>query len=180
MKRRDVCGVLVLLVYMMGVGLVTGPSLYQMLVGRLPEPKLELIPFADIVTVLQDTDTPGLGAFTNIVGNLALLAPLGFLLPLFWSCFSKARHTILFSAGLSLSIELIQLIAGGVTSVDDLILNTAGAAFGYALAKLLLRVRPRLAPRRDNRAAWGFPLACWLIVILLATVTDVMALGLIC
>ncbi|HIY53605.1 MAG TPA: VanZ family protein, partial [Candidatus Agathobaculum merdavium] len=69
---------------------------------------------------------------------------------------------------------------GGVTSVDDLILNTAGAAFGYALAKLLLRVRPRLAPRRDNRAAWGFPLACWLIVILLATVTDVMALGLIC
>ena len=48
MKRRDVCGVLMLLVYLMGVGLVTGPSLYQLLVGRLPEPKLELIPFVDI------------------------------------------------------------------------------------------------------------------------------------
>lgn len=179
MKRRDVCGVLVLLIYLLGVGLVNGPSFYQLLAGRLPEPKLELIPFVDIAAVLQDTDTPGLGAFANIVGNLVLLAPLGFLLPLFWSYFGSAKRTILFGLCMSFSIELIQLIAGGVTSVDDLILNTAGAAFGYALAKLFLRACPRLAPRRDNRAAWGFPLACWLTVILLATVTDVMALGLI-
>ena len=179
MKRRDLCGVLLLLVYLLGVGLVTGPSLYQLLVWRFPSPRLEFIPFADIISVLMDTTTPGAGAFTNIVGNLVLLLPLGFLLPLFWRYFDSAKRTIMFSAGLSLSIELIQLISGGVTSVDDLILNTAGAALGYALAKLLLRVRPRLAPRRDNRAAWGFPLACWLTVILLATVTDVMALGLI-
>ena len=84
MKRRDVCGVIVLLVYLLGVGLMTGPSLYQLLAGRLPEPRLELIPFMDIVAVLRDTDTPGAGAFINIVGNLVLLAPLGFLLPLFW------------------------------------------------------------------------------------------------
>lgn len=167
MKRRDVCGILVLLVYLMGVGLVTGPSLYQLLAGRLPEPKLELIPFADIVTVLQDTDTPGLGAFTNIVGNLALLAPLGFLLPLFWSCFSKARHTILFSAGLSLSIELIQLIAGGVTSVDDLILNTA--AQRSAMRWQSCFCAPARDLHRDATAAQhgairshvGWWLSCW-------------------
>lgn len=174
MKRRDVCGMLVLLVYLMGVGLVTGPSLYQLIVGHLPEPKLELIPFVDIVKVLRDTDTPGVGAFINIAGNLALLAPLGFLLPVFWPYFSKARRTILFAAGLSLSIELIQLIAGGVTSVDDLLLNTAGAALGFALAKLLLCGRLR----RDGRAAWGYPLVCWVTVIVLSTVTDVMTLGL--
>lgn len=175
MKRRDVCGMLVLLVYLMGVGLVTGPSLYQLLAGRLPEPKLELIPLVDIIKVLRDTDTPGAGAFINIAGNLLLLAPLGFLLPLFWPYFGRARRTILFAAGLSLSIELIQLIAGGVTSVDDLILNTAGAALGFALAKLLLRSRPQ----RDGRAAWGYPLACCVAVIVLATVTDVMSLGLV-
>lgn len=177
MRRRDLCGALLLLVYLMGVGLVTGPSLYQLLVWRLPTPRLELIPFNDIICVLTDKTSPGLGAFMNIVGNLALLAPLGFLLPLFWRYFDRARHTILFAAGLSLSIELIQLVAGGVTSVDDLILNTAGAAIGFALSKLLLHVCPRLSPRKESGAEWVYPLACWFMVIVLATVMDIMTLG---
>lgn len=179
MRGRDVCGVLLLLVYLLGVGLVTGPSLYQLLVGRLPEPKLELIPFADIIAVLRDPEAPGLGVVANVGGNALLLAPLGFLLPLLWRYFSSAKRTILFGFGLSLSIELIQLIAGGVTSVDDLILNTAGAAIGFALAKLLLRACPRLAPGRQGRAQWAYPLACWLAVIALATVSDMLTLGLI-
>ena len=179
MKRRDLFGVLLLLLYLLGVGLVTGPSLYQLLVGRLPTPKLELIPFADMIAIVSDQDSPGLGAVANIAGNAVLLAPLGFLLPLFWKYFDRAKRTILFGFGMSLSIELIQLVAGGVTSVDDLILNTVGAALGFALAKLLLRACPRLAPQRDSHAAWGYPLACWLAVIVLATVTDVMTLGLI-
>lgn len=181
MKRRDVCGVLVLLLYLLGVGFVTGPSLYQLLVGRLPAPKLELIPFADIIGIIADAIAHhhGAGIILNIIGNILLFVPLGLFLPLFWSYFNRAKRTILFGFGMSLSIELIQLVAGGVTSVDDLILNTVGAALGFALAKLLLRACPRLAPRRDGRAAWGYPLACWLAVIVLATVTDVMALGLI-
>ena len=179
MKKRDVCGAIVLLVYLMGVGLVTGPSLYQLLAGNLPEPRLELIPFADIVTILNDPGAPGLGVAANIAGNAALLAPLGLLLPLFWRYFGRAKNTILFGFGVSLSIELIQLIAGGVTSVDDLILNTAGAAVGFALAKLLLRACPRLAPKRQGGAQWAYPLACWVAVILLATVSDMLTLGLI-
>ena len=51
MRRRDLCGVLLLLVYLLGVGLVTGPSLYQLLVWHFPTPRLELIPFADIISV---------------------------------------------------------------------------------------------------------------------------------
>lgn len=179
MKKRDVCGMLVLLVYLMGVGLVTGPSLYQLLAGNLPEPRLELIPLADIVTILNDPGAPGLGVAANIAGNAALLAPLGFLLPLFWRYFGRAKRTILFGFGVSLSIELIQIIAGGVTSVDDLILNTAGSAVGFALAKLLLRACPRLAPKRQGGAQWAYPLACWVAVILLATVSDMLTLGLI-
>lgn len=178
MKKRDICGALVLLVYLMGVGLVTGPSLYQLLAGNLPEPRIELIPFADIVTILNDPGAPGLGVAANIAGNAALLAPLGFLLPLFWRYFGRAKRTILFGFGVSLSIELIQLIAGGVTSVDDLILNTAGAAAGFALAKLLLRACPRLAPKRQGRAQWAYPLTCWVMVIALATLSDVMMFGL--
>lgn len=177
MRRRDLCGVLLLLVYLLGVGLMTGPSLYQLLIGHLPAPRLELIPFNDIVCVLTDTTSPGLGAFTNIFGNLVLLAPLGFLLPLFWRYFGSAKHTILFAAGLSLSIELIQLVAGGVTSVDDLILNTAGAAIGFLLAKLLLRACPRLIPQRIRGMQWAYPLGCWLAVITLYTGADCILLS---
>ena len=137
MRRRDLCGAAVLLLYLLCVGLVTGPSLYQLLAGSLPAPRLELVPFADIAAVLNDPASPGLGVFANIAGNAALLAPLGFRLPLFWRYFGRARRTILFGFGVSLSIELIQLVAGGVTSVDDLLLNTLGAAAGFALAKLL-------------------------------------------
>ena len=177
MRRRDLCGVLLLLVYLLGVGLVTGPSLYQLLIGRLPAPRLELIPFDDIVCVLTDTTSPGLGSFTNIVGNLVLLAPLGFLLPLFWKYFDGAKHTIVFAAGLSLSIELIQLAAGGVTSVDDLLLNTAGAAIGFLLAKLMLRVCPRLVPRRTSGMEWIYPVACWFTVIAFYTGADFILLA---
>lgn len=172
MRRRDLCGALLLLVYLLGVGLVTGPSLYQLLIGHLPTPRLELIPFNDIVCVLTDTTSPGLGAFTNIAGNLALLAPLGFLLPLFWRYFISAKNTILFAARLSLSIELLQMAAGGVTSVDDLILNTAGAAIGFLLAKLLLRICPPLVPRRISGTEWVYPFACWLAVIAFYTGAD--------
>ena len=181
MKKRDVCGAIVLLVYLMGVGLVTGPSLYQLLVGRLPEPKLELIPFVDICKVITDSIAihDGEGITLNIFGNILLFVPLGFLLPLFWRYFGRAKRTILFEFGVSLSIELIQIIAGGVTSVDDLLLNTAGAAVGFALAKLLLRACPRLAPKRQGGAQRAYPLACWVAVILLATVSDMLTLGLI-
>lgn len=172
MRRRDLCGVLLLLVYLLGVGLMTGPSLYQLLIGHLPAPRLELIPFNDIVCVLMDTSSPGLGAFTNIAGNLVLLMPLGFLLPLFWRYFYSAKHTILFAAGLSLSIELIQLVAGGVTSVDDLILNTVGAAIGFLLAKILMCACPRLIPQCIRSMQWLYPLACWLVVIAFYTGSD--------
>lgn len=75
MKRRDVCGVLVLLIYLLGVGLVTGPSFYQLLAGRLPEPKLELIPFVDIVGVVVDSVVHhhGAGIILNIFGNIVML-----------------------------------------------------------------------------------------------------------
>ena len=61
MKKRDVCGVLLLFVYLMGVGMLTGPSLVQLVLGRLPVPKLELIPFVDIIKVATDPQPPRVG-----------------------------------------------------------------------------------------------------------------------
>lgn len=94
MRKRGIIGTLLLLVYLAGVGLFTGPSLAQLLVGHLPQPRLELIPFADMISVLTDKNAVGLGPFVNIAGNIALLFPLGLFLPLFWRWFERAAPLV--------------------------------------------------------------------------------------
>lgn len=176
MRKRGIIGTLLLLVYLAGVGLFTGPSLAQLLVGHLPQPRLELIPFADMIAVVKSPEAPGLGPFVNIAGNIALLFPLGLFLPLFWRWFERAGRTIGWCFGTSLSIELIQLAAGGVTSADDLLLNTLGGAFGFAAARLLMRACRKLAPQGEGRAEWAAPLVCWIVIIAASTISDLLIL----
>ena len=72
-------------------------------------------------------------------GNLLLLVPLGFLLPLASPRFRQFRKTVAVAVMVSLGIEMLQLTISTVVGfpyrvfdVDDLILNTAGAAVGWA------------------------------------------------
>lgn len=176
MRKRGIIGTLLLLVYLAGVGLFTDPSLALLLVGHLPQPSLVLIPFADMISVVKSPEAPGLGPFVNIAGNIALLFPLGLFLPLFWRWFERAGRTIGWCFGTSLSIELIQLAAGGVTSADDLLLNTLGGAFGFAAARLLMRACPKLVPQGEGRAEWAAPLVCWLVIIAASTISDLLIL----
>lgn len=83
----------------------------------------------------------------NIAGNMLLLLPLGFLVPILWQRFQDGRKMILFTFCFSLSIELMQLLlmyiglTGRAFDVDDIILNTLGGCIGYFLYKKLLRER---------------------------------------
>lgn len=104
------------------------------------------------------------------------LFPLGLFLPLFWRWFERAGRTIRWCFGTSLSIELIQLVAGGVTSADDLLLNTLGGALGFAAARLLMRACPKLAPQGEGRAEWAAPLVCWFVIIAASTISDLLIL----
>lgn len=77
------------------------------------------------------------GPITNLVGNVALFLPLGFLLLIL-----SRRHslplTILAGAGISLSIEVLQYVfAVGYSDVDDLLFNTIGTAVGGLCAQRL-------------------------------------------
>jgi glycopeptide antibiotics resistance protein len=77
----------------------------------------------------------GLGfGVLQVVGNLLLLLPVGVLLPL---AFRGVRlwHVLLAAFGLSLSIELAQwwMGAGRQPDVDDVWMNTLGAAAGWWL-----------------------------------------------
>lgn len=76
----------------------------------------------------------------QIGGNIFLLLPWGFFVPLVW--FKKARFIPLFKIGIlsALSIELMQFLISlflgftyKVTDVDDIILNTFGFIIGYFL-----------------------------------------------
>lgn len=88
-----------------------------------PEMNLNLIPFAGIGEDLM-----------NSVLNVALFVPLGFFLPMLWQRFRSLVLSAVFGFGLSLAIELLQLLTFRVTDVNDLITNTAGCVLGFLLA----------------------------------------------
>lgn len=68
----------------------------------------------------------------GIAVNLLLMAPVGYLLPQLFKF--TAIQTVLLGAGLSLSVELIQLVTRlGMFELDDIIFNTLGVALGHAL-----------------------------------------------
>ena len=75
------------------------------------------------------------------LGNVGMFLPIGFFTALLWRRGNLWRSTLVgFLA--SLSIETIQLFIDRGTDLDDLILNTVGAAVGYLLYWLLRAAVP--------------------------------------
>ena len=96
-----------------------------------PEVNLNLIP---IVGMAQD--------LKNCILNVALFVPLGFFLPLLWQRFRSLISSAVFGLGLSLAIELLQMLTFRATDVNDLITNVAGTSLGFMLAKLFTKRFP--------------------------------------
>ncbi|MFC4533765.1 VanZ family protein [Sphaerisporangium dianthi] len=105
---------------------------------------VSLVPLRD----LADLAHAPLGAvFAQVGGNLLVFAALGALLPVRSARFSALWRVALLAAALSAAVEALQygLRLGRVSSVDDVLLNAAGAV----LAALATR------PWRAGRAATG-------------------------
>ncbi len=105
--------------------------------GRVAEAEREyrynLIPFVEIRRFWTYREQLGVFAlFTNIIGNVLGFIPYGFILPVIHRGLRSGFLIILSGFGLSLCVETIQLVTRvGCFDVDDLILNTLGAALGY-------------------------------------------------
>lgn len=91
-----------------------------------------------------------LNSFENLVGNVVVLIPFGFLLPyvLKWG---KNFFVMLFNAFIFvLGIEVFQLFSAfGAFDVDDILLNCLGAVLGYLfylLWGLIGREKKRISP----------------------------------
>lgn len=107
---------------------VTGvPSIYSLYSGPAYYGPVQWVPFSDMLT------DP-----VQYILNFILFAPLGVLLPFLSPAFQRLRNVLLFGGGLSLFIEILQLFNFRATDVNDFLANTAGAALGFVLGKLLL------------------------------------------
>lgn len=134
-----------------------------------------LVPLVETIRMLQHTDQPGV--WINLLGNLALLAPLGIFLPVLIKPARRAWVTI--SAGLliSLSIEVTQyLLRFRVSDVDDVIINTLGVTLGFGAFALFSRLPfiPRgLAfisrPERPRRMRSAAAYSLFILVVFLGS-----------
>lgn len=95
--------------------------------------RYNLTPFVEIKRFWVYREQLGvLAVAANLLGNVIGFIPYGFILPII-SQKTRSAFLIIFSGFLlSLCVEIIQLITKvGCFDVDDLILNTLGAAIGY-------------------------------------------------
>ncbi|MGW3318298.1 VanZ family protein [Streptomyces fungicidicus] len=97
----------------------------------------------------------------RVAGGLALLAPLGVLLPMAGGRLAVSRlgsliRTMAATALVSLAVELLQTaVPGQVVDVDSLLLNTAGAALAHAA--VVPAGRAWLLRRAGQSVAAGLP-----------------------
>lgn len=100
---------------------------------------IETIQLMPIITTLRELEA-GLWDFIYpVVGNMLWFLPLGFLLGVLKPRISFGTVTI-YSYLVSLSIELLQWFFGsGISDIDDIIFNVAGAVIGLAAFRLMRR-----------------------------------------
>lgn len=84
----------------------------------------------------------GIEVLLQIVINIAMFIPIGFLLPCCFNVYEKYRYVLITAVIASVSIELLQLIFRiGLFETDDVINNVFGATIGlgfYILAKKVI------------------------------------------
>lgn len=97
--------------------------------------RYNLVPFVEIRRFWVYRRQLGMFAvITNIFGNVIGFIPYGFILPVITHKCRSGFFIIASGFALSLLVETVQLVAKvGCFDVDDLILNTLGAAIGYIL-----------------------------------------------
>ena len=109
-----------------------------------------LTPFREIRRFIVYRRTLGwFAVFSNLLGNVLAFVPFGMILPMLTPKCRNFFHIVLLGFDFSLFVETIQLISKvGSFDVDDLILNTLGAALGYLAYRLIRRYFRR---KHDDR-----------------------------
>ncbi|MEV0027669.1 VanZ family protein [Nocardia sp. NPDC050793] len=119
------------------VGLVAGtlPWVWMILTPVAAEGAVSAVPLRDLVATISDSPS---SAVVQIGANTLLFVPLGFFLPLRFPQFAGVARMTALGAAVSATLEIAQYVfdLGRVSSVDDVLMNAAGAGLGALLAQI--------------------------------------------
>lgn len=88
----------------------------------------------------------------NLIGNVAMFIPTGVILPVLYRRVNRYWKDVFAGAVLSLCIELLQLpFASRATDIDDLILNTLGAALGGLIFFSIRALRKKIKVKKNGK-----------------------------
>lgn len=84
----------------------------------------------------------GIEVMLQIIINIAMFIPIGFLLPCCFKLYEKYRYVLITAVIASVSIELLQLIFRmGLFETDDVINNVFGAMIGLGIYVVVKKVK---------------------------------------
>ena len=115
--------------------ILVATGLFDLLLGgryafNPPYHFLNLVPFSWV----RETWAMGfLAMISQVIGNIIMFVPLGFLLPFVFKSCKSPYKTLMGVATFSFSIEFIQYFIGRSADIDDLILNTLGGMLGFGV-----------------------------------------------
>ena len=165
-------GIILLSVVMVIIFSLTGVSPISGFNIEIRIDEISFIPFRGIIEMLQGGLT--LHTFVNIIGNIIMFMPMGFLLPLLFSNLDSLKKTVAVGFGTSLLIEFTQLFLIRATDIDDLILNTLGTMLGYLVfltfKKLLSRLTGKFSIEsigiENKLMLWSCILVPYMVIIM--------------
>lgn len=104
---------------------------------------VNLTPFKTIKNyIIYDNNLSDSIKYINVLGNVVLFIPFGFMYPILIDKNRKFLWIFLCSFIFSLSIELLQMMFRiGSLDVDDIILNVFGAIIGYCVFRGVYIIR---------------------------------------
>jgi glycopeptide antibiotics resistance protein len=156
-RRRSVTGTPAWRRSLAEVGIVYGtvPWVWMIMLpdGRagVAPARVSLVPLRDLITVLAGDPVT---ATVQVVGNLLVFAALGFFAPLRFAALASVARILAFAAGCSVLVEVAQYVLrlDRVSSVDDVLLNTAGAGLAALASRRWWRATARASSDRPRPA----------------------------
>lgn len=139
MKKNRIWSILFCLYWTLMLWLLFDRVGYKTGIPYLEQLKFNLVPFRTIHLFWDALrlHTYRTSAVINLLGNILMFIPLGFLLPKVFPRLGKFWKSLLTAALIIIGVEVLQLLTLlGTCDIDDLILNLIGAAIGYGLYKL--------------------------------------------
>ena len=96
-----------------------------------------LVPLKETIKMFKGNGSGVRRGLYNVVGNILLFVPFGFLIPLLFDRYNNILKVTFYGLIASLAIEVIQYFtAMNITDIDDVIFNTFGAVVGIICYKI--------------------------------------------